>query len=617
MAVSLALAAPAALAGLAYLNAKLSLTYDYQLLGAASNAYAFTNKREKEDRLNMFYILEEHAQGKFANDIFIIFEGKSWSFKETYEMVLKYGTWLKNTHDIKPEEIVAMDYTNSDNYFFLWFGLWSIGAKPAFINYNLTGKALSHCIKVSTARLCIVDPLVEERVTQEVRDELPDISFQVLTPDIEAAIISTEGVREPDSIRNQQTRSKIGMLIYTSGTTGLPKPAVLAWGKANFGSTIMPKWSGYKRPDVLYTCMPMYHSAASVLAVLAALNMGATVCIGRKFSTKTFWEEVRASKANVIQYVGEVCRYLLSAPPQYDPVTGENLDKKNDVRMAFGNGLRPDVWNKFKERFDIKTIAEFFIPRRRGAVGRNGFIYWLLLRKGWAVVELDVETEQPHRSKTTGFCTRVPYGSPGEMLYKLNPEDISSGYQGYFNNSSASDSKVLRSVFEKDDAWFRTGDVMTWDTQGRVYFNDRIGDTFRWKSENVSTNEVAEVLSAHPAIQEANVYGVSLPHHDGRAGCVALILKDQSPGIMKELATHAKKGLPSYAVPLFLRVKKEGVEMEITGTVKMVKHVVRNQGIDPGVVEESGDQLWWLRGDEYVRFGEKEWRELNGGSVKL
>lgn len=241
------------MAGLAYLNAKLSLTYDYQLLGAASNAYAFTNKREKEDRLNMFYILEEHAQGKFANDIFIIFEGKSWSFKETYEMVLKYGTWLKNTHDIKPEEIVAMDYTNSDNYFFLWFGLWSIGAKPAFINYNLTGKALSHCIKVSTARLCIVDPLVEERVTQEVRDELPDISFQVLTPDIEAAIISTEGVREPDSIRNQQTRSKIGMLIYTSGTTGLPKPAVLAWGKANFGSTIMPKWSGYKRPDVLYT----------------------------------------------------------------------------------------------------------------------------------------------------------------------------------------------------------------------------------------------------------------------------------------------------------------------------------------------------------------------------
>ncbi|QSZ32192.1 hypothetical protein DSL72_001763 [Monilinia vaccinii-corymbosi] len=631
MAVPWALAAPVALAGLAYVNAKLSLSYDYQLFGAIMKAQTFTLRRESEDRLNMFYVLEEHAQGKFANDTFMIFEGKKWTFKETYDIVLKFGTWLKNTHNIKPEEIVAMDFTNSDKYFFLWFGLWSIGAKPAFINYNLTGKVLSHCIKVSTARLCIVDPLVEEQVTQEVRDESPDTSFQVLTPDLEATILSTEGVREPDSTRQQQDKSKIGMLIYTSGTTGFPKPAVLAWGKANFASTIMPKWTGYSRPDVLYTCMPMYHSAASILAVLAALNMGATVCIGRKFSTKTFWKEVRESKANIIQYVGEVCRYLLSTPPEYDPATGENLDRKNDVRMAFGNGLRPDVWNEFKERFDIKTIAEFYSATEspgagwnysnndfsKGAVGRNGFIYWLLSRKGWAVVELDVETEQPRRSKTTGFCTRVPYGNSGEMLYKLDPTSISLGYQGYFNNQSASESKILRSVFEKDDAWFRTGDVMTWDDQGRIYFNDRIGDTFRWKSENVSTNEVAEVLSTHPAIQEANVYGVTLPHHDGRAGCVALILKNQSPEVMKELAVHAKKRLPSYAVPLFLRVKKEGVEMEITGTVKMVKHVIRNQGVDPSVVEESGDQLWWLRGDEYVRFGEKEWKELNGGRVKL
>lgn len=249
----MALAAPAALAGLAYFNAKLSWSYDYQLLGAATKAYVITNRRHKDDRLNMFYVLEEHAQGKFANDTFIIFEGKEWTFKETYNMVVKYGTWLKNTHNVKPEEIVAMDFTNSDKYFFLWFGLWSIGAKPAFINYNLTGKALSHCIKVSTARLCIIDPTIEEKVTQEVRDELPDISFQTLTSDIESAIFSTEGVREPDSTRHQQTKSKIGMLIYTSGTTGLPKPAVVSWGKANFGSTIMPQWSGYSRPDVLYT----------------------------------------------------------------------------------------------------------------------------------------------------------------------------------------------------------------------------------------------------------------------------------------------------------------------------------------------------------------------------
>ncbi|KAM3084089.1 long-chain fatty acid transporter fat1 [Clarireedia jacksonii] len=629
MPVPLAVAAPAALAGLAYLNAKLSLGNDYRVLGGAVKANVILNRRAKQERLNMFYILEEHALGKFSNDTFLIFDGRSWTYKEVYDVALKYGTWLKNTFDIKPKEIVAMDLMNSEKFLFIWFGLWSIGAKPAFINYNLTDKALSHCVETSTARICIVDPEIQHNVTQEVRDALPDVTFQIFTAEVEAAVISTEGIKEPDSSRIESNPADIGILIYTSGTTGLPKPAIVSWKKANVASILVSRWYGHRRTDVLYTCMPLYHSAASVLAVCTTLAVGATVCIGRKFSTSTFWKEVRESNATIIQYVGETCRYLLSAPPQYDPVTGENLDKKNSVRMAFGNGLRPDVWNRFKERFDIDTIAEFYSATEssggswnysrndfsKGAVGRNGFIYWLLLRKGWAVVELDIETELPVRSKETGFCKKVKYGEPGEMLYKLDAADIAASFQGYFNNAGSSESKVLRDVFEKGDAWFRTGDVMTWDAEGRVWFNDRIGDTFRWKSENVSTNEVSEVLSAHPAIEEANVYGVELPHHDGRAGCVAIILKSESKPeqVIKDLAAFARKGLPSYAVPVFLRVKKE--TMELTGTIKMVKHVVRKQGVDPE--QMNGDELWWLKNGEYVPFTEKEWAELNGGSVKL
>jgi acyl-CoA synthetase (AMP-forming)/AMP-acid ligase II len=373
--------------------------------------------------------------------------------------------------------------------------------------------------------------------------------------------------------------------------------------------------------------MPLYHASASLLGVLTTLDAGATICIGKKFSTSTFWHDVRSSKATIIQYVGETCRYLLAAPPQIDPATGANLDKANSVKIAFGNGLREDVWNKFKERFDIPVIAEFYSATEgssssfnyskndfaKGAVGRNGMIGSLLLRQSWAPVELDWETESPWRDPVTGFCKKVKSGEPGEMLYKLDEKDIRKGFQGYFNNKKSTESKVLRDVFVKGDAYFRTGDMISWDNQGRSYFSDRIGDTFRWKSENVSTNEVSEALGHHPAVTEANVYGVELPNHDGRAGCVALLLAEEpSDRLLSSLADHAQKSLPKYAVPLFLRLIKN---MQVTGTNKQQKHIVRAQGVDPA--KTGDDRLFWLRGGTYVEFSPKDWEELNGGRVRL
>jgi len=373
--------------------------------------------------------------------------------------------------------------------------------------------------------------------------------------------------------------------------------------------------------------MPLYHSSASVLGLCSVLNTGATLSLGKKFSTKTFWQECRATNATIIQYVGETCRYLLAAPPQFDPVTGVNLDKANSVRMAFGNGLRPDIWNRFKERFDIEVIAEFYSATEgassswnyskndfaKGAIGRNGLFGWLMLSQTWAPVALDWETETPFRDPVTGFCSRVKPGEPGEMLYKLNEKDIESSFQGYHNNSSSSSSKVMRDVFVKGDAYFRSGDMIAWDNEGRTYFNDRIGDTFRWKSENVSTTEVSEALGRHPAVQEANVYGVELPHHDGRAGCVAIVLSEPpSETLLSHLAAHALQSLPRFAVPLFLRFCKD---MQLTGTNKQQKHIVRQQGVDPA--KTGDDEIFWLKNGTYVKFNNKDWDELNGGRVKL
>ncbi len=375
--------------------------------------------------------------------------------------------------------------------------------------------------------------------------------------------------------------------------------------------------------------MPLYHSSASILGFCTVLNSGATLSLGKKFSPKTFWSDCRTSNATVIQYVGETCRYLLAAPPKIDPATGENLDKKNNVRVAFGNGLRPDIWNRFKERFGIEAIAEFYAATEgssgswnysrndfsRGAIGRIGTFGNLLVRPNAALVELDWETEQPWRDPATGFCRQVEKtsGQAGELLFKLDADDISKKFQGYLNNQGSTESKIMRNVFEKGDAWFRTGDMISSDKEGRTYFSDRIGDTFRWKSENVSTNQVSEALGTHDKVHEANVYGVELPHHDGRAGCAAIVLSEEpNERLLKDLADHAHAKLPRFAIPLFLRMMKK---MEITGTNKQQKHVVRSQGVDPS--KTGGDEFYWLKGGSYVKFTNKDWEELNGGRVRL
>ena len=386
--------------------------------------------------------------------------------------------------------------------------------------------------------------------------------------------------------------------------------------------------------------MPLYHTTAMCLGFAHTLAAGGTFAIARKFSTRTFWDDVRKHGADIIQYVGETCRYLLSAPPKIDPQTGENLDTKHKVRIAFGNGLRPDVWNRFKERFGIETIAEFYgategnfatwnLSRNEfsvGAIGRAGSLYNIIIGRTIAVVQVDPDTEEPMRDPKTGFCRRALLNQPGELLFKLPPKNVEARFQGYFKDSSSTSKKIMRNVFKKGDAWFRTGDMVRWDGENRVFFSDRLGDTFRWKSENVSTAEVAQVLGQHPAVLEANVYGVKLPRHEGRAGCAAIVFKPETlvagkekptptEETLKSLASYVRERLPKYALPIFIRVVK-GDAMQATGTNKQVKTVLRQEGVEPGKVT-GGDEVYWLKGEQYVRFETGDWRALEGGRARL
>lgn len=403
-------------------------------------------------------------------------------------------------------------------------------------------------------------------------------------------------------------------------------------------TNFVPNWLGLKKTDRFYTCMPLYHSAGSVLAFLNSMATGCTLILGHKFSNRTFWPTCRASHATVIQYVGETLRYLLSVPPS-------PLDRQNSVRLAFGNGLRPDIWDKVKDRFGIEQINEFYAAtegtgstwnRSRndltmGAIGRSGKLARWFGGNLTALVHHDVETEEPVRDPQTGLCKPIDFTRPdapaGELLYKL-PDDKAERedlFPGYYRNQKATESKICRDVREKGDLFFRTGDMVRIDPEGRVYFHDRIGDTFRWKSENVSTNQVAEVLSEHAAVSEANVYGVSIPHHDGRAGCVSIILKnadgsekenstDVDAGTLRGLAQHALDNLPRYSVPIFLRFPRA---MNRTGTNKQQKHELRKQGADWRLLRGTGDRVFWLKGDGYVEYGEGEWESIRTGKVRF
>ncbi|KAM4055873.1 AMP-binding enzyme [Hirsutella rhossiliensis] len=662
MPVPLALAAPAAAATLAYLNARTSFWYDRLLLAAAAKAAFRLFTRQRRGRLNLFYVLEERAAASPAQDL-LRFEGRRLSYADVYDRVLRCGAWMRERLGVGPGDVVAMVMVNSDAFIVVWWALWSIGARPAFINHNLVGQPLAHCIAAADARVCIADPAMAPALeADDVRSALaaakepsssrsgpgpgpgPGLGLDVvvLTPELEAEALAHAPERAPDADRHADDLSAMAMLIYTSGTTGLPKPAVVSWAKCIVGGTVPEVLMARGGPDdVMYTAMPLYHSAAAVLSFCATVQAGATQALGRRFSARSFWDDVRDSGATSIQYVGETLRYLLAAPPAgLDPATGEDLDRRHGVRVAFGNGLRPDIWNEFKQRFGVDTVVEFYAATEgpfatwnvsrndltAGAIGRNGWLYNALQRLQVALVDVDWQTDAPRRDPATGFCVRVRPGQPGEMLCRLPADDLERRFQGYYRDPAATRAKVLRGVFSPGDAWFRTGDVTRWDADGRVFFSDRIGDTFRWKSENVSTAEVSHALGLHPAIREANVYGVALPHHDGRAGCAAVCFDRNPPGAdtLRSLAAHVRASLPKYARPLFLRLVPEvGAAAQTTGTNKQQKHLLREAGVRPepspcpGRHDSASSDMYWLNGDSYVPFGDDDWRALQAGRVKL
>lgn len=395
----------------------------------------------------------------------------------------------------------------------------------------------------------------------------------------------------PRSVREGMKTTDTALLIYTSGTTGLPKAARVT----NFSVLVRSLGFVYGMQvsvhDRVYCALPLYHTSGGNLAVGMMISSGATLCISRRFSTTKFWEEVRAFDCTVIQYIGEMCRYLMNAP-------AKDNDKQNHVRAAFGNGLRPDVWAPFQERFAIPAVYEFYgstegilgminpctSPEDQGHLGKRGY----LLNKvsGTKIVRYDVDADE-HVRGASGFLEECGTNEVGELICLVDNSNPAKQFHGYYKNEAETSKKVVRDVFKKGDLYFRTGDLFKVDENSCWHFMDRIGDTFRWKGENVATNEVSEAISDFPGLSDICVYGVEVPGNEGRA-CLAAMVFDDAAFDMSAFAQHVEKRLPSYARPLFIRQLRE---MSVTGTMKHEKAKLRKQGIDPSQVD---DKLWYF-----------------------
>jgi fatty-acyl-CoA synthase len=365
--------------------------------------------------------------------------------------------------------------------------------------------------------------------------------------------------------------------------------------------------------DRMYNCLPMYHSVGGVVATGAMLVSGGSVVIREKFSATRFWDDIAANDCTVFQYIGELCRYLVNSPPH-------PLETAHRLRMSCGNGLRPDVWDEFRRRFQIPRNLEFYAATEAnfslyncedepGSIGR--IPPFLAHRFPVALVKFDIDTGEPVRGEN-GFCIRCGPDEIGEAISRI-PDDTGKGgrpFEGY-TDRAASAKKVLRDVFAAGDAWFRSGDLMRKDARGFYYFVDRIGDTFRWKGENVSTTEVAEILAQVPGVAEAIVYGVKVESLDGRAGMVAI-----TPGEGFDLAKlheAAVQGMPGFAKPLFVRIQPE---METTGTFKYRKVDLVREGFNPGA---SGDPIYFNdpQSHAFVRLDAALYRRIESGEVRL
>jgi fatty-acyl-CoA synthase len=550
-----------------------------------------------------------------AGEVDALISGRgTLTYRALTERANRYARWALG-HNLGKGDTVCLMMPNRPEYFAIWLGITSVGGVVSLVNIQLRGPSLAHCIDIVAPKHVIVAAELTEPFRSAALRSRPQIwshggrDFPRIDCEIERFSAAPLSAVE----RRDVSLSDRALTIYTSGTTGMPKAA-------NVSHRRLMQWSFWFAglidtgpDDRMYDCLPMYHSVGGVVAIGALLVRGGSVVISEKFSAGQFWTDVVEWDCTLFQYIGELCRYLVNAP-------NHPLERKHRLRLCSGNGLRADIWNKFQSRFAIPRVLEFYastegnvslynVEGKVGAVGR--LPPFLTHRFPLALVHFDAATAAPARDGS-GRCIRCASGEVGEAIGRIGKDSKRPGaeFEGYTKRADT-EGKILRDVFEEGDAWYRTGDLMRMDRAGFFYFVDRVGDTFRWKGENVATSEVAAAIMEFPGIADASVYGVAVRGTEGSAGMATLIVDNKLD--LVELRRHLAQRLPAYARPLFLRI---GNRIDMTATFKHKKQELSRQGFDLATISEP---VYFddAATQAYVRLGTALYQRINAGKIRL
>ena len=556
---------------------------------------AATAKPPPSDQIASFSLLVEQNAASYPHKTALLCEEEVISWQQLNERANRIAHLLK-AQGIVSGDCVSLFMQNRIEFVVNVIAICKLGAIAGLINTNLTHRPLVHCINLVESKKCIFGEELTD-VINEVRDELAlkdgrDFLFVQDTgttspPDWCTVLDSVDEALETGNLpdTDEITINQTAFYIFTSGTTGLPKAAVVTHRRMLLGSALSANsLLRLTRKDRVYNCLPLYHGTALIIGLAATFQAGAATVIRRRLSISAFWDDVRKYECTSFVYIGEFIRYLMAAPVQ-------KYDADNPVRSIVGNGLRPDIWMAFKERFNITRIGEFYAASEGNGGFANVFNKDCTVGLGIAPVKLvqyDVAGDEIVKDDS-GHCIEVNPGKPGLLLIEVTQNSKFDGY----TNQDATQSKLLRNALEPDDLYFNTGDLMKTVDVGFSYgqthyqFVDRVGDTFRWKSENVSTNEVGEIINNHEDVIFSNVYGVEIPGADGRAGMAAIVFKEgvsSSTINLTSLSDHINNNLPGYARPLFIRILKD---LPTTTTHKLQKNDLKNQAFHLAQVNDE------------------------------
>jgi len=518
-----------------------------------------------------------------TDDTSIDYEGLS-------KRINRYARWARSV-GVTKGDTVGLIMPNGVDYVAAWLGISRVGGVVALLNTKLVGPSLAHCIDVAKpSHIIVAHELMEtldsaaphQKTQAKIWTQIGIHGDARSERAIDVALAALDGTPLSQEEHGDVSIDDRALLIYTSGTTGLPKAAsishrrILNWGFWFAGLT------GATPQDRLYDCLPLFHSVGGIVAPCSMLAAGGSVVIAEKFSASNFWPDIVRHDCTLFQYIGELCRYLLKAPPS-------EYENRHRLRVACGNGLRGDIWEDFQTRFSIPRILEFYaategnfslfnVEGQPGAIGRIPPL--LAHRFPASLVKLDPDGGGPLRNED-GFCIPCARGEAGEAIGRIGKADEGGGrFEGY-TDAGETEKKILRDVFAEGDAWFRTGDLMRLDDKGFFHFVDRIGDTFRWKGENVATSEVNDAVRDFAGVIDATTYGVSIPGTDGRAGMSAIVVNEGFD--IGSLPAHLAQRLPAYARPVFIRISHE---LDATETFKQKKADLARDGFDPTAIAD-------------------------------